>query len=359
MDGGQIDGGWIDGGQMEGGRMEGGRIDGGQMEGGQIGEVLPGIYRISVPLAGNPLRELNSYVIRGQRNLLVDTGFRTGACRKAVLEGLDCLGIHMDNTDILLTHLHADHSGNAADLISRGGKVYISGIDRACLTGSVVEDGTSLLHRLKTKRLEENGISPELIQAMLRETPSRTMAADEHFTGYTSLEEGDVISVGDYRLRAVYTPGHTPGHMCFEIQGTGAMILGDHVLFDITPNITDWPGVEDSLGDYLNSLDKIAGCNVTLPLPGHRKTGDFRQRVKDLKAHHEQRLAECLEVVRRLGHARLYDITGGMSWKIRSADWDHFPPAQRWFALGECLAHLDHLERMGEVVRCGTGWCER
>lgn len=325
------------------------------IEGGQIERVLPGIYRICVPLAGNPLRELNSYVIRGQRNLLVDTGFRTGACRKAVLNGLSCLGISMEDTDILLTHLHADHSGNAADLVCGGGSVYLSEIDRAFLTGSVEEDGTSLLHRLKKKRLEENGISPEMIQAMLRETPSRTMAADEHFTGYTSLKEGDVIQAGDYRLRAIYTPGHTPGHMCFEIRGTGAMILGDHVLFDISPNITDWPGVKDSLGDYLNSLDKIAGYCVTAPLPGHRKTGDFGKRVRELKDHHEQRLAECLRAVKELGYARLYDITGNMSWKIRAADWDHFPPAQRWFALGECLAHLDHLKQTGEIVSCRDG----
>lgn len=41
----------------------------------QIEEVLPGIYRIPVPLKGNPLKELNSYLIRGDKNLLVDTAF--------------------------------------------------------------------------------------------------------------------------------------------------------------------------------------------------------------------------------------------------------------------------------------------
>lgn len=51
------------------------------------------------------------------------------------------------------------------------------------------------------------------------------------------------------------------------------MLLGDHVLFDITPNITDWWDVPDSLGDYLRSLDKIAAYPVTLPLPGHREAG--------------------------------------------------------------------------------------
>ena len=75
-----------------------------------IMEILPGIYRIPVPLTGNPLKELNSYVIRGNgngdRNVLVDTGFRREECRNAVLEGLKLLGIRMEDTDILLTHLH-------------------------------------------------------------------------------------------------------------------------------------------------------------------------------------------------------------------------------------------------------------
>ena len=64
-----------------------------------IVEVLPDIYRIPVPLPGNPLKELNSYVIRGKgnKNLLVDTGFRLEACRKALIEGLDSLGISMED----------------------------------------------------------------------------------------------------------------------------------------------------------------------------------------------------------------------------------------------------------------------
>ena len=49
------------------------------MMGYDIREVLPEVFRIPVPLEGNPLKELNSYLFRGsreakQRNLLVDTG---------------------------------------------------------------------------------------------------------------------------------------------------------------------------------------------------------------------------------------------------------------------------------------------
>ena len=91
------------------------------MMGYDIREVLPEVFRIPVPLEGNPLKELNSYLFRGsreakQRNLLVDTGFRTEGCKKALLKGLGQLGVSMEDTDILLTHLHADHSGKASAL---------------------------------------------------------------------------------------------------------------------------------------------------------------------------------------------------------------------------------------------------
>ena len=314
------------------------------------------MFRIPVPLAGNPLKELNSYLFRGnreekQRNLLVDTGFRTEGCKKALLKGLEQLGVSMEDTDILLTHLHADHSGNAPELIRPGGRVYISREDYRFMDGTLQE------HR--SERFRENGIEESLLQAMLACTPSRTMAAPLSFRDYTLLEEGDVILAGRYTLRAIWTPGHTPGHFCFEVCGTGAMLLGDHVLFDITPNITDWWDVPDSLGDYLRSLDKLAAYPVTLPLPGHRESGDMKLRICQLKEHHKKRLADCLRIVRELQQDPvkkpcLYDITGCMKWKIHCNGWDDFPPAQRWFALGECFAHLDHLKQEGLVREvCG------
>lgn len=337
----------------------------------EIEEVLPGIYRVPVPLRGNPLKELNSYVIRGKgdgvgedgenrggsegKNLLIDTGFRTESCREELLEGLSLLGLRMEDTDILVTHLHADHCGNAPDLVREGNKVYISRIDGEFILGTAGEDGVAYLHHVRVERLKKNGIDEGMIQEMLACTPSKTMAPDQRYRDYTLLDEGDELKAGDYTLKAIYTPGHTPGQMCFEILGTGAMILGDHVLFDITPNITDWPGMEDALGSYLESLDKIDQYPVTTPLPGHRKPADFHQRIRDLKAHHERRLEECYQVIRRLGKARLYEITGNMTWKIRASSWDEFPPAQRWFALGECLSHIDHLKKMNRITQHEEG----
>ena len=62
------------------------------------------------------------------------------------------------------------------------------------------------------------------------------------------LEHGDVADLPGWSLRAVHTPGHTPGHLCFAEERTGLLFSGDHVLPRITPNIsTTHSGLADPL----------------------------------------------------------------------------------------------------------------
>ena len=131
------------------------------------------------------------------------------------------------------------------------------------------------------------------------------------------------------------------------------MFTGDHVLFDISPNITLWNNVEDSLGDYLKSLKYIDEYDVRLALPSHREIGDFHERIAHLLDHHEMRLEECYNVVLNNPDLSVYDIAGKMSWKIRCNSWEDFPINQKWFAVGECHSHLRHLEKLGKVKANG------
>lgn len=60
------------------------------------------------------------------------------------------------------------------------------------------------------------------------------------------------------------------------------MFTADHILFDITPNITMWPNMENALGSYLNSLKKFREIPVRQSLPGHREAGDYMGRIDEL-----------------------------------------------------------------------------
>lgn len=313
-----------------------------------IEEVAENIYRIGVTLPDNPLKELNSYFIRGnERDLLIDTGFRREECREALEQGLKELNSKAERRDILATHIHSDHSGMADLFAGPDSTIYMSRVDleleKRELNGEI--------HERRNARFLSEGFGEELLEKIHQTNPARTMclpAVDDRFTG---LEDQEEIQVGDYVLKMLLVPGHTPGNIMLWAEKQGILFSGDHVLFDITPNITQWEIMEDSLGDYLESLKKYENLQVNMTLPGHRKTGDYQKRVRELIHHHHNRLQDCLDIVKSQSGMTAYEIAGRMGWKIRARSWEEFPPVQKWFAVGECLSHLDHLRKTGVVSR--------
>ena len=100
-----------------------------------IEQVADNIYAFPIVLPNNPLKWLNCYVVSsGGRNLLIDTGFNRPECREALLGGMRQLGLTADNTDIFLTHLHSDHTGNAAYLAGEGFSVMMGRTDHRVIT---------------------------------------------------------------------------------------------------------------------------------------------------------------------------------------------------------------------------------
>lgn len=308
-------------------------------------EILPDLYRIKIPLPGNPLRLLNSYVIKGEdRNLLIDTGFKMPECKEALATGLNELEISMDKTDILLTHLHSDHSGLAPEFASESSRVFIGRDELPWMFG----ESRLKLWLADNVKYKKAGFSDEAV-AHLDEAVSRGLASDPYFDRYTPLDGDEELVYGGYCLRPVVTRGHTPMHMCFWMEEQKVMFTGDHVLFDITPNITEWGEMYDSLGEYLDSLQRVKKYDVRIALPGHRESGNFQERVDKLMQHHEERLDECLNIIKNNPGLTIYDISGKMKWKIRCNSWEDFPLGQKWFAVGECHSHVRHLECLGKV----------
>lgn len=310
-----------------------------------IQEIRKNLYRIPVTLPDSPLKVLNSYVIKdSDRNLIIDTGFRRPECMQSMREGLDELGINMENTDILLTHMHADHSGLAASLASESSRVFIS---RKELPWMIKDDRINIRSKDHSgfRRL---GFADNELEFHTKSV-SWDMASEDSFSAYFPIDDGDVFTCGGYELRAVETPGHTPSHMCFWVEKEKIMFTGDHVLFDISPNITSWRELDDTLGAYLDSLRDIDRYDVELALPGHRETGNFHARIADIISHHEARLEECLGIIQENPGETPYEITGKMTWRIRSASWEDFPLGQKWFAVGEAFSHIWHLAMTGKV----------
>ena len=307
------------------------------------------LYVIKVSLPDSPLRNLNSYVITSpERNLLVDTGFNRPECQKALQDGIEELGLDMNKTDILATHFHSDHIGLAAEIVSPGCKIYIGEFDSDMLSKQNEEID---FWQFYGRQYTEEGVPPEITHGALEKNPARKYAPTQ-MVEYSPLKEGDVLHFGDVAFQCIHTPGHTPGHICLYNETDKIMILGDHVLFDISPNITTWAALPNSLKHYLDSLKKIQAYDVVTPLPGHRECHiSMDQRIKELFAHHKERLEETYQVVANQPGIHGYGVAGKMRWSIRAKNWADFPLAQKWFAIGETLSHLYYLVEEGRLVR--------
>ena len=139
--------------------------------------------------------------------------------------------------------------------------------------------------------------------------------------------------------------------MCLYEPNKKILIAGDHILNDITPNISSWSDKENPLNEYLASLDKVYKLDIELVLPGHR--GIFRDckgRIRELKYHHQMRAHEVLTILEKGGKSA-FQVASQMTWDMTYDSWDLFPVSQKWFATGEAIAHLVYLEKKGVIRR--------
>ncbi len=317
-----------------------------------VEQVLKDVYRIDVPLPGNPLKALNSYFIKGKdEDFLIDTGFRMPEAEAALRAGLAEIGTDIDRINVINTHLHSDHTGLSNVFCGKDKKIMLGRKDSELLANAFKD----FYDEWQMSRFVSEGTDPAIFKVMDDNNPAIRYRISEFDRRFTPLDPGDRIQAGNYELEVISVPGHTPGNTMLWLESEKVMFCGDHVLFDITPNITCWLNVEDSLGNYLDSLDKADSYPVELALPGHRKTGDYHERIATIKAHHQRRLAEAESLVRSLGAPCAYEVASRMTWKIRCNSWEEFPPGQKWFAIGECLSHMDYLTKRGRIERFRDG----
>jgi glyoxylase-like metal-dependent hydrolase (beta-lactamase superfamily II) len=164
--------------------------------------------------------------------------------------------------------------------------------------------------------------------------------------GDIALKDGDTVEGLGWHLTAVHTPGHTSDHLSFAFEEENILFSGDHVMGWSTSVIL---GGEGSLGDYMNSLDKVlrrveAGDDkLFLPTHGAAVT-DPRTHVRAFIAHRNERTAAILERL-RLGEASVSQLV--------SAVYINLAPSLHWGASASLGAHLDHLMEEGIVGQSG------
>jgi glyoxylase-like metal-dependent hydrolase (beta-lactamase superfamily II) len=257
---------------------------------------------------------------------------------------LDELDVDLARTDFFITHFHADHLGLASTLVRESSKVYFSFNEASFLTHEVQIGHIQAM----SQAYIQHGFPAEELERAWRSHPGYKYSSKK-MVDFTPIKEGETITIGAYSFKGINTPGHTPGHMCLYDSKKKIFVSGDHILFDITPNITMWLHLDDSLRHYLASLEKVSTLDVDLVLPGHRSLWhEHKPRIAELQEHHKNRLSEAMAALED-GGKNAWQVAPYISWDIDCKSWNEFPPQQKWFAIGETMSHLRYLETSGMI----------
>lgn len=319
-----------------------------------VEQVRPGLWSIPVPIPNNPLRYVLVYALelQGGGVALVDAGWNTDEAWTSLKDGLaEAGGSITDVRAVLVTHIHPDHYGLAGRVREASGAwIGLHPADAVMLEaryGDTDELLAGMMRLLRDSGVPEDKL-PDLALASMAVKSMVTMAAPD-----VSFEDGKDIDLPGWSLRTIWTPGHSPGHVCFYSDDRELLISGDHVLPRITPNISvHSQQVPNPLGDYLDSLAKLQHLATEEVLPAHEyRFSDLRGRLDEILAHHRGRLAEIEDVVGRNPGATAWDITLQLHW---SRPWDEIESFMQRQANGETLAHCVVLELEGRVHRRGS-----
>jgi glyoxylase-like metal-dependent hydrolase (beta-lactamase superfamily II) len=302
------------------------------------------LYSVRVPIP-YPMKFVNVLIDTAEGSsdpvTLVDCALDTPEARAGLEAGLTELGLGWDRIErVIVTHHHPDHYGLAGWIESHSGaQILMLDVDiergvRFWTNWDAWIEG-HVAHFLK------HGLPTESADDARRE--SRNTRSRVHPTqNVTSLHEGDHISLANLDFEVLWLPGHADGHLGLRHAETRFLIAGDAILERITPNIGLWANSRpDPLGDYLNTLERIADLGVDRAVIGHYGPvlTDVRERALEIHAHHLMRLELC----RRLDHPMsAYEASLMMFPR-------ELPPSGRRFALVETLAHLEHLRLKGEL----------
>ncbi|MEV6651069.1 MBL fold metallo-hydrolase [Streptomyces sp. NPDC051219] len=332
----------------------------------QVSDHGGGVWSIKVPIPDNPLGHTLVHLLDTDRGpVLIDTGWDDPTSWNTLVAGLAALDVSVgDVHGVVITHHHPDHHGlsgqvrdasgawiamHSADTeVVRRTRAAEPGVWLDYLAAKLAAAGAPVDHTAPLRAARESG--------RMRTLPGLRAALPDR-----EIVPGELLGLAGRRLRAVWTPGHTPGHVCLHLEeahpanrpGNGRLFSGDHLLPGISPHIGlyevpdengDTP-VTDPLGDYLDSLERIGRLAPAEVLPAHQHAfTDAPARVRELLTHHEARLQGLRDLLAT--PLTPWQLAERMEW---NRPWEQIPYGSRNIAVSEAEAHLRRLVKLGRA----------
>ncbi|MFL1430262.1 MULTISPECIES: MBL fold metallo-hydrolase [unclassified Nocardiopsis] len=315
-----------------------------------------GVWSLPVPIPGNPLGFTYVYVLTGSEGpVLIDTGWDHDDAWDALVKGLARTGHTVQEVrGAVLTHFHPDHTGLTGRLREASGAwLAMHPADIAVTEHLLSRDDDTRRRELADQMLAAGFPADDTAELLAGPRYSPPPVVPD-----LPLADGARVDLPGRDLRAVWTPGHTPGHLCLHLADGGRLFTGDHILPRITPHVGRFPLTADAgdpLGDFLASqriIGDLPGADSLVCLPSHeRRFGGLRTRAAEIMEHHEDRLAEILLLLRTTGAATLWETSRGLTWR---RPWADMSVRSRHMAAAETAAHLRLTEERGLTTRTGT-----
>ncbi|TVR27696.1 MAG: MBL fold metallo-hydrolase [Ilumatobacter sp.] len=315
-----------------------------------VEQVTDGLWSIPVPMPDNPLRYVLVYALETVDGIvIVDAGWPTDEAWQGLVDGCRTAGFDVaDVRGVLVTHIHPDHVGLASRVREASGAwIAMHPADAALLHdryGDIDDLMAAQRELMAWSGIPEHELN-QLSEASVQLSDFISLREPD-----VLLEDGDTPDVPGWNLRAVWTPGHSPGHLCFHEPDRRWLFSGDHVLPRITPNISAHAQqTADPLTDYYRSLHKVRALDTDEVFPAHEyRFRGLGARVDHMIEHHEERLDEIVVALETSPGLTTWDLSRGLTW---SRSWSEIPAHMRRAANGETLAHLQVLEHRSRVSR--------
>jgi len=313
---------------------------------GTATEVADGIYWISTPVPFVGLKQVNLWLLRdGDGWTMIDCGYGRSDVR-GLLEDAWCNVLQgRPITRLIITHNHPDHTGNARWICERwGGLRPLMSQPEWLLANLAVIDRDSDNMGQRAAFYFSHGLDDAGIAKFLAEVvPYKDGVELPPF--YRRLRDGEMVTIGADRWRVITGEGHSPEHVSLYCAERRILIAGDQILPVITTNVSTWPNEPefDAVGAFLGTCRRFLDTldADTLILPSHRKPFlNVRYRLRELAVHHAARLNLILDnTPDAIRAGALLDVL--------------FKPGldghQIGFAMGETIAHLNHLVAIGHM----------
>lgn len=301
-------------------------------------KIVDEIYQLTMPIPYD-FGEVNCYLIKGENGFtIVDTGAWTQETKEIWKKILS----EYRAEKILITHSHPDHIGLAGWLQQKYDiPVWLSkkGHDEISYIRSQYVNETYTSPMKDIIRLHGGPVVPEG-----EAEDNYYIYESYHFEPNEIFEENNKIQLGNYNYEAIWTPGHSPDHICYYNKENEILIVGDHILSSMNPVIIAKNIDDNPLKDYLNTFDKLIDYKVKHVLTGHgEQIQDLKARIKNLKAHYQKRWKQILAAVQD-DHLNAFEITK----KVYGQD---IPIIRLMTYFMQTITNLNYLESEGFVKK--------